>query len=106
MTPPAGWSPASIRSGSPARPSSTRRADRWPASIRLETQIQQYMTLQVVASPDINPLGFINSSVYDQASRLIATVDPLGNRSSIGYDAASRSVSRTNPLGFTKYDRV
>ena len=59
MMQPAGWSPASTRSGSPARPFSTRRTGRWPASIHSGTRIRQSMTPRVVTIANINPLGFI-----------------------------------------------
>jgi YD repeat-containing protein len=48
-----------------------------------------------------NALGFVSSTVFDPASRVIANVDPLGHAVSFAYDAASRRVSTTNALGFT-----
>jgi YD repeat-containing protein len=42
-----------------------------------------------------DPLGNITTTVFDAASRSIATVDPLGNRTSVGYDAANRPVTTT-----------
>jgi YD repeat-containing protein len=47
-----------------------------------------------------NALGFVSSTVFDHASRVIANVDPLGHAVSFAYDAASRRVSSTNALGF------
>jgi YD repeat-containing protein len=36
----------------------------------------------------MNPLGQINTSVFDLANRVVAQVDPLTNRTSFAYDAS------------------
>ena len=53
----------------------------------------------------VNPLGQINTSVFDLANRLVAQVDPLLNRTSYSYDVAWNQVRMTNPLGQTHDQR-
>ena len=46
-----------------------------------------------------NPLGQINTSVFDLANRLVAQIDPLGNRTSFAYDVAGTRSGRRIRLG-------
>jgi YD repeat-containing protein len=46
-----------------------------------------------------NPLGFVVTSILDQANRLRASVDQLANRVTFSYDVASRRVAVQNPIG-------
>ena len=45
-----------------------------------------------------NALGNSTTSIFDPASRLIASIDPLLNRTSMVYDASGRQVRTTNAL--------
>ena len=48
----------------------------------------------------MNPLGQINTTVFDLANRVVAQIDPLGNRTSFAYDGAWNPIRDQNPLGF------
>jgi YD repeat-containing protein len=44
-------------------------------------------------------LGYLTTTVYDNASQTIALVDARSNRHSFTYDAAGRRTATTDPLG-------
>ena len=56
-----------------------------------------------------DPNNHTSTTVYDDADRVIATVDPLTHRTSYGYDAAGNQVTLTDPRGnvtTTVYDEL
>ena len=54
----------------------------------------------------MNPLGQINTSVFDLANRVVAQIDPLGNRTSFAYDGAWNMIRTTEPAWFHHDQRV
>ena len=47
----------------------------------------------------MNALGYITTSLYDSAQRLVATENALGQRTTYGYDAGARPVSVWEHVG-------
>ncbi len=50
---------------------------------------------------EINPLGGVKTTTYDDHGRIIAVTDEVGARTSFAYDAQGNRAGITNPLGHT-----